>query len=501
VPWPMQDSPSKGNSPNASRLDDGRAILVVDDDFVVKHLLKEWLAAAGYRCLVANSAEQGWRVIKDFAAQIWLVILDVMMPGKYDGIGLLDRIIEVAQGRSLKVIMMSSSQEHIARAVEHGCDEFMTKPIMKQLLLKKVEALKLLSKIEDQRRVELDRAAVLNSGRQLTIAKLLSFWDEARVAVFPAGCVPDCGATQVSEWGFNVFDFSEDQLLVLAKHMFVSLGLLQQCGMPEETLDEFLLEVRRGYNDNPYHNWRHAFDVTQATFVFIVKFCGPATLALTATEQLALLVAALSHDLAHPGHNNDFLIRTGSEVAMLYNNRSVLENCHSFMLFRLLDRRPAVNVLATLSKGELAMAKRTIIETILATDPATHNDYVARFAAVERDALGQPAQRLLTMQCILKMADISNVAREWDGPGYSWSCLVSQEFFNQGDAMRQYSMEVAPFLDRNATTIGRNSISFIDHVAMPLFVALGKLFPEFERHVVSVLAANRTRWDEESSKM
>jgi hypothetical protein len=105
------------------------------------------------------------------------------------------------------------------------------------------------------------------------------------------------------------------------------------------------------------------------------------------------------------------------------------------------------------------------------------------------------------MQCILKMADISNVAREWDGPGYSWSCLVSQEFFNQGDAMRQYSMEVAPFLDRNATTIGKNSISFIDHVAMPLFVALGKLFPEFQREVVSVLAANRLRWVEESSKM
>ncbi len=99
----IQESPLLLRSPSSHVMDDGRMILVVDDDFVVKHVLKEWLVAAGYKCLVANSAEQGWRVIKDFARQIWLVILDVQMPGKYDGIGLLDRIIEVAQIRSLKV--------------------------------------------------------------------------------------------------------------------------------------------------------------------------------------------------------------------------------------------------------------------------------------------------------------------------------------------------------------------------------------------------------------
>ncbi len=531
----MQDSPQM-RSPYPGRGDDGRMILVADDDFVVKHLLKEWLAAAGYKCLVANSAEQGWRVIKDFARQIWLVILDIHMPGKYDGIGLLDRIIEVAQIRSLKVssvaparvwrcimrmlppsaaclllkcssdafsfqvLMISSSQHSIARAVDHGCDEFMTKPMLRPLLLKKVETLKVLSRMEEEREAEDARVAAANTGHRLTIEKLLTFWDSPHSQhIYPSSAVENYMAAKLTDWSFNVFDFSEDQLVVLAKAMFQHLGLVDKCGLRESELEDFILAVRRGYNDNPYHNWRHAFDVTQATFVFMVKYCGD--FALAPLEQLALLVAALAHDLAHPGHNNDFLIRTDSDIAALYNHRSVLENCHSFMLFRMFEKRPELNMLKPLSAKDWASAKKTIMECILATDPGLHADFVGKFNAGEATKADTAAHRLLTMQCVLKMADISNVAREWDGPGYSWSALVSQEFFNQGDAMKSSAMEVAPFLDRNATTIGKNSISFIDFVAMPLFKALGQKFPEFDKEVVALLITNRQRWSEESSKI
>lgn len=196
-------------------------ILMVDDDLVVKQVLKKWLAAAGHKCLVANSAEQGWRVIKDFAQQIWLVILDVHMPGKYDGIGLLDRIIEVAQIRSLKVLMISSSQQSITRAVDHGCEDFMTKPLIRPLLLKKVETLRILSCMEEEREADTARVAAARSSHRLTIDKLLTFWEAPHIQhVFPTTCMQNCIATKLTDWSFNVFDFSEDQLVVLAKCMF-----------------------------------------------------------------------------------------------------------------------------------------------------------------------------------------------------------------------------------------------------------------------------------------
>ncbi len=39
-----------------------------------------------------------------------------------------------------------------------------------------------------------------------------------------------------------------------------------------------------------------------------------------------MLIASVCHDLDHPGVNNKFLVATNSELALLYNDRSVLEN-------------------------------------------------------------------------------------------------------------------------------------------------------------------------------
>jgi DNA-binding NtrC family response regulator len=74
------------------------AILVVEDDIVTRLLLVEWLSAAGHRCLTAETAEQGWRVLKD-SEDVWLVVVDVKMPGAYDGIDLLDCIAEMSVDR------------------------------------------------------------------------------------------------------------------------------------------------------------------------------------------------------------------------------------------------------------------------------------------------------------------------------------------------------------------------------------------------------------------
>ena len=43
---------------------------------------------------------------------------------------------------------------------------------------------------------------------------------------------------------------------------------------------------------------------------------------------LSIMTAALGHDLEHPGTNNAFQVAIKSEVALRYNNLSVLENHH-----------------------------------------------------------------------------------------------------------------------------------------------------------------------------
>jgi len=44
-------------------------------------------------------------------------------------------------------------------------------------------------------------------------------------------------------------------------------------------------------------------------------------------DKFALLVSAFLHDYRHPGCNNGFLVKTSHDLALRYNDESVLE-CH-----------------------------------------------------------------------------------------------------------------------------------------------------------------------------
>ena len=48
----------------------------------------------------------------------------------------------------------------------------------------------------------------------------------------------------------------------------------------------------------------------------------------------AALVAAAVHDVDHPGRSNQFLIETSDNLALLYNDNSVLENHHLAVAFK-----------------------------------------------------------------------------------------------------------------------------------------------------------------------
>ncbi|CEP14009.1 hypothetical protein [Parasitella parasitica] len=104
----------------------------------------------------------------------------------------------------------------------------------------------------------------------------------------------------------------------------------------------------------------------------------------------------------------------------------------------------------------------------------------------------EPQQRLILCQIILHAADISNALRPWP-ICLSWSNLVCEEFFLQGDAELEHGLKVSPNMDRNQvsqTTIG---LQFGDFVVSPYFEIFAALFPRAEE-LLKELAANRTQW-------
>jgi len=95
-------------------------------------------------------------------------------------------------------------------------------------------------------------------------------------------------------------------------------------------------------------------------------------------EFLAVLFAAIIHDVDHPGYTNNFLINTGFyQYALLYNDRSVLENHHLYVGFNTLSSLEC-NFTESLSKADFKIFRDTVIELVLATDlsnvPSNMND-------------------------------------------------------------------------------------------------------------------------------
>ena len=65
---------------------------------------------------------------------------------------------------------------------------------------------------------------------------------------------------------------------------------------------------------------------------------------MTTREILAILIAAAIHDVEHTGTTNSFHIHSNSEFALLYNDRSVLENHHLYTAFKLMKDVSNINL-------------------------------------------------------------------------------------------------------------------------------------------------------------
>jgi hypothetical protein len=63
----------------------------------------------------------------------------------------------------------------------------------------------------------------------------------------------------------------------------------------------------------------------------------------------AALVSAIIHDYRHPGYTNQFMINSDHELALTYNDQSVLENFHLAEAFKLM-KLPEYNIFSGVSR-------------------------------------------------------------------------------------------------------------------------------------------------------
>lgn len=106
---------------------------------------------------------------------------------------------------------------------------------------------------------------------------------------------------------------------------------------------------------NPYHNSTHAADVTQALLCILTQ--DDLDRKFTDLELFAMVLAAILHDVAHPGLSNSFLSRTQDEQALMYNDQSSNEALSLSIGFKILQA-PECNLFINMSREDYFYVRR-----------------------------------------------------------------------------------------------------------------------------------------------
>ncbi|CEM12202.1 unnamed protein product [Vitrella brassicaformis CCMP3155] len=276
-----------------------------------------------------------------------------------------------------------------------------------------------------------------------------------------------------TEWNFNMLQLNE----ATANNALVTVGIYvlepfvsSSLRCAQQVVVNFLSEIQRRYKAQPYHNAAHGADVCHSTLFLVQHLCVFDK--IDEVDQLAVIVAALAHDVGHPARSNAFQIAIGSDLAVRYNDMSVLENFHSAQTFEVL-RTDDCNIMQGREPEEWRAFRSAVIDMILETDMNKHFESISKFKVRiqndDFDIVTRSEDRFLTAKMCVKAADIGHSTKEWN-LHYAWSQKVTEEFFEQGDEELARGLPVSPLCDRSKMDeVPKSQSGFLQYVCLDIF--------------------------------
>ncbi|XP_059349656.1 high affinity cGMP-specific 3',5'-cyclic phosphodiesterase 9A isoform X2 [Ammospiza nelsoni] len=271
---------------------------------------------------------------------------------------------------------------------------------------------------------------------------------------------------------FDVWLWEPNEMLSCLEHMYHDLGLVKDFNINPITLKRWLLCIHDNYRNNPFHNFRHCFCVTQMMYSMI-SLCSLQE-KFSQIDILILMTAAVCHDLDHPGYNNTYQINARTELAVRYNDISPLENHHCAVAFQIISQ-PEFNIFSNVDQDQFKQIRQGIITLILATDMARHAEILDSFKEKMENFDYTNEEHMTCLKMVLiKCCDISNEVRPMEVAEPWVDCLL-EEYFMQSDREKSEGLPVAPFMDRDKVTKPTAQIGFLKFVLIPMFETVTKL--------------------------
>nr|CDS26346.1 calcium:calmodulin dependent 3'5' cyclic [Hymenolepis microstoma] len=289
----------------------------------------------------------------------------------------------------------------------------------------------------------------------------------------------------LDEWNFDIFEFNEVSQNHALKYVGFELlhkyDLITKFQIDGAKLENLLLRLEIGYSKykNPYHNLIHAADVAQTCHVVLTT--SKLRDYLSDLDIFSVIFAALAHDFEHTGTTNNFHIQTQTELAMLYNDRNVLENFHVSAVFRI-TQEAEFNIFEKMSREQYQEFRTAVIDMVLNTDMSLHFSQVKTM----KNLIGIPEiiDKLKALSLLVHCADIAHPTKQWN-LHKEWSVVLCEEFFRQGDREKELGMPISPLCDRNTVVLPQSQIGFIDYIVEPIFVVLGDMLDKMMENATS----------------
>lgn len=321
----------------------------------------------------------------------------------------------------------------------------------------------------------------------------------------------------IKDKSFNIHTFykenSNNPFLVLAYAAFSNFNLIDIFEDDKIKFYNFIDKVRSGYLKVPYHNEKHGIDVCVSIHSFIYHAENfKIKMKVNDLDIMTLMLAAICHDFAHPGYNNNFHINSLSSYAIIYNDKSVLENYHSAETMKILLQE-GCNFLESLDKASFKKFRKLFVESILATDMTFHaklntlvknrltNNSITKGNNIENfipedDGMYDAHQDLFNF--LLHIADISHNTKKFE-ISYEWVMQLSEEFWTQGDTEKSMNLPISFLCDRDTSDIPKSQIGFMSFIIAPSFEILQDMFPNLS-YLNDNIAENIKNWKALSEK-
>ncbi|XP_068632592.1 cGMP-dependent 3',5'-cyclic phosphodiesterase-like [Battus philenor] len=298
----------------------------------------------------------------------------------------------------------------------------------------------------------------------------------------------------IASLNFNMRALPLRELPCYVIKMFSDLGFTKRFNLHETKLARFVLHVKKGYRDVPYHNWTHAFNVAQWAYAALVNYKLVSSGYLTELQALMFLIAGLVHDLDHRGTTNKFQIMGQTSLAALYSSEgSVMERHHLAQAVCILNTE-GCDLLSSLPRDDYDRAIILLRDYVLATDLANFFKNLREYQTIVLDYQKGNRVHCQAFQCLLmNAADLSDQLKEWSVIKKTAAAVLT-EFFKQGELEKSRGEPALTMMDRDKCFIPELEKEFLSSTCVPLYELLAKIIPKAEA-CLTVLDAHIAQWD------